>query len=111
MDTPARALVVGAHPDDADFGAGGLIALWASQGCEVTVVCVTDGDSGGFDPSVPREEVPRIRRDEQRAAAAVLGAKECVFLGRPDGFVEVDRELRRDLTRVKIGRASCRERG
>ena len=97
---PVRALVIGAHPDDADFGAGGLIALWASQGCEVTVVCVTDGDSGGFDASVPRERVPQIRREEQQAAAALLGAKECVFLGRPDGFVVADRDLRRDLARV-----------
>jgi LmbE family N-acetylglucosaminyl deacetylase len=97
---PSRAVVIGAHPDDADFGAGGLIALWASQGCEITVVCVTDGDSGGFDASVAREDVPGIRRDEQRVAAALLGAKECVFLGRPDGFVEADRDLRRDLARV-----------
>ena len=100
MDTPTRALVIGAHPDDADFGAGGLIARWASRGCEVTIVCVTDGDSGGFDASVPREQVPEIRRDEQREAAELLGATDCVFLGRPDGFVEVDRDLRRDLTRV-----------
>ena len=100
MDTPTRALVIGAHPDDADFGAGGLIALWASQGCEVTVVCVTDGDSGGFDASVPREDVPGIRRAEQQAAAEALGATSCVFLGRPDGFVTVDRDLRRDLTRI-----------
>ena len=100
MDIPARALVVGAHPDDADFGAGGLIALWASQGCEVTVVCVTDGDGGGFDADVPREDVPGIRRAEQQAAADALGATRCVFLGRPDGFVTVDRDLRRDLARV-----------
>ena len=100
MHIPNRALVVGAHPDDADFGAGGLIALWASQGCEVTVACVTDGDGGGFDPSVPREDVPRIRRAEQRAAADALGAARCVFLGRPDGFVTVDRGLRRDLARL-----------
>ena len=100
MDVPARALVIGAHPDDADFGAGGLIALWASQGCEVTVVCVTDGDGGGFDADVPREQVPAIRRAEQQAAAEALGARACVFLGRPDGFVTADRDLRRDLTRV-----------
>ena len=97
---PSRALVIGAHPDDADYGAGGLIALWASQGCEVTVVCVTDGDGGGFDADVPREDVPETRRKEQRTAAQLLGAKECVFLGRPDGFVEVDQDLRRDLARV-----------
>jgi LmbE family N-acetylglucosaminyl deacetylase len=97
---PARALFVGAHPDDVDFGAGGLLALWARQGCEVTVVCVTDGDSGGFDDDVPREQVPELRRGEQRAAAEVLGARGCVFLGRADGFVEADRDLRRDLARV-----------
>ncbi len=100
MQIPSRALVVGAHPDDADYGAGGLVALWSRAGCEVTVVCVTDGDSGGFDPSVPREQVPGIRREEQRAAAAIVGAKECVFLGQPDGFVTVERDLRRDLARV-----------
>jgi LmbE family N-acetylglucosaminyl deacetylase len=49
MDTPSRALLVGAHPDDADVGAGGLMALWSSLGCEMTVACVTDGGSGGFD--------------------------------------------------------------
>ena len=97
---PERALVVGAHPDDADFGAGGLIAAWAARGCEVTVVCVTDGDGGGFDAAVAREDVPGIRRAEQQAAADALGVKECVFLGRPDGAVEVDRALRRDLARV-----------
>ena len=100
MDTPTRALVIGAHPDDADFGAGGLIALWTSQGCRVTVVCVTDGDSGGFDADVPRADVPALRRGEQQAAADALGVEECVFLGRPDGFVTADRDLRRDLTRV-----------
>lgn len=97
---PARALFVGAHPDDVDYGAGGLAALWAGQGCQVTVVCVTDGDSGGFDPDAPREQVPGLRRQEQQRAAAALGAAGVVFLGRPDGWVQVDRDLRRDLARV-----------
>lgn len=100
MDTPTRALVIGAHPDDADFGAGGLIALWAAAGSAVSVVCVTDGDSGGFDADVPREDVPGLRRDEQRAAAAALGVTDVRFLGRPDGFVVVDADLRRDLARL-----------
>lgn len=97
---PARALVVGAHPDDADYGAGGLIATWTAAGCEVTVVCVTDGDSGGFDADVDREQVPGIRRAEQRAAADALGVAECVFLGLSDGWVEVDRPLRLELART-----------
>ncbi|MBC7375019.1 MAG: PIG-L family deacetylase [Frankiales bacterium] len=97
---PARALVIAAHPDDADYGAGGLIATWTAQGCTVTVVCVTDGDSGGFDAKVAREDVPGIRRAEQQAAADALGVFECVFLGRPDGWVVVDRELRLELART-----------
>ena len=100
MSTPTRALVVGAHPDDADFGAGGLIATWTAAGCDVTVLCVTDGDSGGFDPDTPREDVPGMRRDEQRAAARELGVTDVRFLGRPDGFVVADADLRRDLARV-----------
>ena len=100
MSTPTRALVVGAHPDDADFGAGGLIATWTAAGCAVTVVCVTDGDSGGFDDDVPRERVPVLRRQEQQAAADALGVTDVVFLGRPDGFVAADADLRRDLARV-----------
>ena len=97
---PGRALVVGAHPDDADFGAGGLIAAWTAAGCEVTVVCVTDGDSGGFDAAVPRADVPGIRRDEQRAAAKELGVTDVRFLERPDGWVVVDRDLRLELARM-----------
>ena len=100
MPPPARALVIAAHPDDADYGAGGLVATWTAAGCEVTVLCVTDGDSGGFDAYVAREDVPGIRRDEQRAAAAALGVTDCVFLGRPDGWVTVDRELRLELART-----------
>lgn len=100
MTTPARALFVGAHPDDADFGAGGLLALWAAAGCEITVVCVTDGDSGGFDADVPRGQVPGIRQAEQRAAADALGVHDVRFLGRPDGWVVVDRALRLDLARL-----------
>ena len=100
MSTPSRALVVGAHPDDADYGAGGLIATWTAAGCEVTVVCVTDGDSGGFDAGVERGEVPGIRQQEQRAAAAALGVTDVRFLGRPDGWVTVDRGLRRDLAAI-----------
>lgn len=100
MDIPSRAVVVGAHPDDADFGAGGLLALWAAHGCDVTVVCVTEGGAGGFDDDVPRDQVPVLRRQEQEQAAKALGASRCVFLGRSDGLVRADPALRRDLARV-----------
>ena len=41
-----RALVVAAHPDDADFGAAGTMALWVEAGVEVTILCLTHGEQG-----------------------------------------------------------------
>ena len=62
-----RILVVNAHPDDADFGAGGTIATWTSQGIEVSYCLLTNGDQGGFDDT-PRHEMGPLRQREQRAA-------------------------------------------
>lgn len=99
-EIPARALVVTAHPDDVDFGAAGTVATWVAQGTEVTYCIVTDGDAGGFDPDVPRSEIPRIRRAEQVEAARVLGVEDVRFLGYKDGELEVSQGLRRDISRV-----------
>ena len=95
-----RALVIAAHPDDADFGSAGTVAGWTAKGMEVAYCVITSGDAGGFDPAVPRSEIPLIRQAEQRAAAAEVGVKDVRFLGYPDGALEVTHELRRDLTRV-----------
>lgn len=100
-DTPVeRALVITAHPDDVDFGAAGTIASWAAEGTRVTYCVITDGDAGGFDPDVPRSEIPRIRREEQVAAARILGVDDVRFLGYRDGELEVSHGLRRDISRV-----------
>jgi LmbE family N-acetylglucosaminyl deacetylase len=99
-DEVERALVVTAHPDDVDFGAAGTVAAWVDAGIEVSYCIVTDGDAGGFDPTVPRSEIPRIRRAEQEAAAKALGVTDVEFLGYPDGRLTVSIELRRDIARV-----------
>jgi LmbE family N-acetylglucosaminyl deacetylase len=94
-----RALVVGAHPDDPEFGFGGTVAKLAAEGTEVVYVVCTDGCQGGEDPSVPDAELSAIRYGEQRAAAEVLGVKEVVFLGFRDGSLAPTLELRRAITR------------
>ena len=66
----------------------------------MTVACVTDGGSGGSDASVPRADVPGIRPEEQRTAAAALEVTDVRFLGRTDGWVQVDRALRLELARL-----------
>jgi LmbE family N-acetylglucosaminyl deacetylase len=95
----ARALVVFAHPDDAEFGSAGTVASWTRAGTEVAYVCVTDGSAGSNEPGVVREELAKLREEEQRAACDVLGVADCSFLGVLDGYVEVTLDLRRAITR------------
>jgi LmbE family N-acetylglucosaminyl deacetylase len=89
-----------AHPDDIDFGGGGTVAAWTDAGTVVSYCIITDGDAGGFDPTVPREQIPAIRRAEQVAAGEVLGVADVHFLGYRDGYLAVSNDLRRDISRV-----------
>jgi LmbE family N-acetylglucosaminyl deacetylase len=95
-----RILVVTAHPDDVDFAAAGSVATWTAQGVDVSYCIVTDGEAGGSDASVPRDEMAAIRRAEQTAAAECVGVTDLKFLGYPDGRVQPTIELRRDISRV-----------
>ncbi len=99
-EVPTRVLVITAHPDDVDYGAGGTVTGWTAAGIEVAYCIVTDGDAGGSDAAISRPEMAELRREEQRKAAAVLGVTEVEFLGYPDGRVTPSLELRRDLSRV-----------
>ena len=94
-----RVLVVTAHPDDVDFGAAGTVATWTDAGVAVAYCIVTNGDAGGFDAAVPRSSIPAIRQAEQRAAAKEVGVDDLVFLGYPDGYLEVSMKLRTDIAR------------
>jgi len=94
-----RAMVVTAHPDDSEFGAAGTIAKLVKEGCEVTYVIVTNGNKGSSDRTMPPERLARIRQDEQRAAARMLGVERVEVLGYEDGEVEDTRATRLDVTR------------
>jgi LmbE family N-acetylglucosaminyl deacetylase len=93
-----RALVITAHPDDVDFGAGGTIAGWTKAGIEVAYCICTSGDAGGFDDT-PRDQMAALREREQRAAADELGVQDVTFLRYPDGRLTASIELRRDISR------------
>ena len=92
-------LVVAAHPDDPEFGAGGTIAALARQGADIAYAIVTDGSKGTGDRTITRERLVRMREAEQRNAAAVLGVRAVRFLGYEDGELEGTRQLRLDITR------------
>jgi LmbE family N-acetylglucosaminyl deacetylase len=94
-----RVMVAMAHPDDAEFSAGGTIAQLVKDGREVTYVVITNGNKGSADRTVSPERLARIREEEQRQAARTLGVARVEFLGYEDGEVEDTRALRLDLTR------------
>ncbi len=95
LPTPERALAIGAHPDDVEFGCGGTLAKWANDGCVVNILVCTDGSKGTWDPNANVADLIATRQEEQRAAATTLGATgEVRFLGWPDGELQSTLEQR-----------------
>ena len=99
------AMVIVAHPDDAEFGCSGTVATWAREGWDVYYVIVTDASGGGEDVATTlsmdaRQKTTETRQREQRAAGEILGLKDILFLNYRDGTVTPSLELRRDLTRL-----------
>ncbi|GAA4848400.1 hypothetical protein GCM10023221_29350 [Luteimicrobium xylanilyticum] len=72
--SPTRVLAVGAHPDDVEIGAGGILAAHAAAGDELVILTLSGGGVGGE---------AEVRHAEALAAAAVVGAR-LVHLDFPD---------------------------
>jgi len=90
-EDPCKLLILGAHPDDAEWHAGGLAALYAAAGHEVRMVSVTDGRAGH--QSIPPQELIPIRKAEAAAAGQVIGATYDVW-DFPDGQLQPTLEVR-----------------
>jgi N-acetyl-1-D-myo-inositol-2-amino-2-deoxy-alpha-D-glucopyranoside deacetylase len=75
-------LAVLAHPDDESFGMGGTLALYASRGVDVHLVCATRGEVGDVSPELLAgfKSVAELRESELRCAAGILGLKGVHFL-------------------------------
>lgn len=97
MSTNAsRLLILGAHPDDAEFHAGGIASLYRVMGREVKMVSVTDGGAGHHTRS--SAELVRLRRDEAAAAGRVIGAVYETW-NFPDGALQASLEVRHRIIR------------
>ena len=96
----SRAMVVMAHPDDAEYSCSGTVAQWTRLGWEVVYVLCTDGSKGADEPDMTSEKVAAIRKQEQLDAAKILGLKEVVFLNYPDSYLTPSLDLRKDIARA-----------
>lgn len=93
-------MVVVAHPDDSEFGAGGTVARLHQEGKRVIVIQATSGDRGSPDRDAIPAEVAATREAELVEAARRLGGSEVVFLRCPDGQLMPDLSLREKFTRM-----------
>ena len=79
METSKNVLVFSAHAADFVWRAGGAIALYASRGCRVRILCLSYGERGESQgawkqPGMTVERVKQIRCAESSCAAEILGA-------------------------------------
>lgn len=97
---PQQILVILAHPDDPEFFCGATLARWARAGHHITYALLTCGDKGSSNAETLPDDLCHTRQEEQKAAAAVIGAKAVHFLDREDGYLVPDISLRREITRL-----------
>lgn len=84
-------LAIGAHPDDIEILCGGTLALYAEQGHKVFMAVATNGNVGT--PDLSREEIARVRHEEQKRSCAVIGA-ELIWMNFDDEWLFNDRPTR-----------------
>ena len=102
---PRKVLTIGAHPDDAEFGAGATLARWRASGAEITLLVVTDGSKGSWDPNTQPDDLVATREEEQRRSAAALGGASTIHLGHVDGELEYSMGLRKEIaTQIRVVR-------
>ena len=91
-----RLLILGAHPDDAEFHAGGLATIYRQHEHVVEMVSVTDGRAGHH--RYEANELADVRRREAQVAAAVIGATYETW-DYPDGQLEPTLQVRERIIR------------
>jgi len=100
LTSPESALVIVAHPDDAEFQCGATLAKWARAGCIVHHLVLTDGSKGTWDRGMDQSLLVELRKEEQRKAATLLGGTGVVFLAKIDGELEPNRATRAQVCEV-----------
>lgn len=96
-ELPLRLLILGAHPDDAEYHAGGLATLYRQWGHEVRFISATNGDAGHH--QIAGKELAARRLREAQASASVIGAT-CEVWDYADGHLQATLELRWRIVRA-----------
>ncbi len=84
-----EALIIAAHPDDAEVQMGGTIARLTAQGWHALIVDLCSGEPAEF-------AEPGVRAQQAHRAAAILGADRLI-LDQQDRFIQDTAPLRMQL--------------
>jgi LmbE family N-acetylglucosaminyl deacetylase len=98
--TGKSVLAIGAHPDDIEFGCGGTMALLAKGGAVLHFAVATDGNRGSRQHQVEKAALVASRKEEQRAAATILGSNDVIFLDEEDGNLVADLAFKEKVVRL-----------
>ena len=93
-----KILVITAHPDDVDFSCNGTMALW-NKDKEIYYAICTSGDKGNHIGKT-KKEIIKIREEEQKEAADIIGVKNVIFLREPDGELDNTKKFREKIVRL-----------
>lgn len=96
MDGQLKLLIIGAHPDDCEYHAGGLATIYRRLGHAVKFVSVTNGESGHY--QISGAKLAARRKQEALSAAAVIGATAETWDHR-DGYLQPTLDLRWQIIR------------
>ena len=91
-----RVLVLGAHPDDAEFFAGGLLHAHRNQGATLRIISVTNGQSGHHE--MPSDALVARRRTEAARSGSLLQS-DYVTWDYPDGSLQPTLDVRESIIR------------
>lgn len=103
-------LAIGSHPDDIEFGCGGILAKAAAQGKTIVMADLTLGEKG-------TRGNPEMRRKEAEKASAIIGAKrvfldfkDCEIFDTYEGrlkLVKLIREVKPKLILAPMWKGEC----
>ena len=97
MNSAHRIMVVEAHPDDVEWYCGGTLIEFARESSDITLVICTEGEKGAYDIETDPVELAATRKQEQESVRRLLGIREIIYLGIPDGELQPTLELRKRL--------------
>jgi LmbE family N-acetylglucosaminyl deacetylase len=99
FDETERLIIVAAHPDDLECLCGGTVWMLAQRGVQIVSVNCTLGDLGAQNADTARPALATTRLTETEEAGQILGIAQTYNLGRHDGELVPDLDLRAQIAR------------